>query len=133
MTGDHKLDAISTFPFPIFENGWEHVYDAQKLPLKGDIVVGNDVWFGYNTMIKSGVKIGNGAIIATNAFVVKDVPAYAIVAGNPGRVIKMRFDDETIKGLEKIAWWNWDIEKITDNLNLICSLDIDALEGVYKV
>lgn len=128
MTGDHKLDAVSTYPFPIFKNGWEDVYDVQKLPLKGDIVVGNDVWFGYNTMVKGGVNIGNGAIIAANAFVVKDVPAYSIVAGNPGKVVKMRFDDATIQRLNKIAWWDWDIEKITKNLNLICSLDIDALE-----
>lgn len=128
MTGDHKLDAISTYPFPIFKNGWEDVYNVNKLPIKGDIVVGNDVWFGYNTLIKGGVKIGNGAIIAANAFVVKDVPDYAIVAGNPGKVVKMRFDEATIQRLNKIAWWDWSPEKITKNLNLISNLDIDALE-----
>lgn len=128
MTGDHKLDAISTYPFPVFKNGWENVYDVNKLPIKGDIVVGNDVWFGYNCMIKSGVKIGDGAIIATNSFVVKDVPAYSIVGGNPAKVVKMRFDDQTIKRLQQIAWWDWDIEKINRNLHLITQLDVDALE-----
>lgn len=129
MTGDHKLDAISTYPFPVFKNGWETAYNVNELPIKGDIVVGNDVWFGYNSMIKSGVTIGDGAIIATNAFVVKDVPPYSIVGGNPAKVIKMRFDEATIKRLQKIAWWDWDIEKITRNLHVLSHLDVDALEN----
>ena len=81
-------------------------------------------------MIKGGVTIGNGAIIAAGAVVVKDVPAYSIVAGNPAKVVKMRFDDPTIERLQKIAWWDWDIEKITKHLKLICHLDVDALEKV---
>ncbi len=92
MTGDHKLDAISTYPFPIFKNGWESLYDINQLPIKGDIIIKNDVWFGYNSMVRNGVTIGNGAIIGANAFVVKDVPDYAIVAGNPAKIVKMRFD-----------------------------------------
>lgn len=129
MTGDHKLDAISTYPFPIFGNGWENAFNVYDLPVKGDIVVGNDVWFGYDSLVKNGVTIGNGAIIATRAVVVKDVPAYSIVAGNPAKVVKMRFDDATIARLEKIAWWDWDIEKINRNLKLICNLDVDRLEA----
>jgi virginiamycin A acetyltransferase len=128
MTGDHKLDAISTYPFPIFQNGWESAYNIKDLPVKGDILVGNDVWFGYDCMIKGGVKIGNGAIIAARAIVVKDVPAYSIVAGNPAKVVKMRFDPETIERLLEIAWWDWDIDKINRNLKLISNLDVDALE-----
>ena len=128
MTGDHKLDAISTYPFPVFGHGWREAFDVHNLPIKGDIIVGNDVWFGYNTLIRNGVSIGNGAIIAAGAVVTKDVPAYAIVAGNPAKVVKMRFDDATIKRLEQIAWWNWDITKISRNLSLICNLDIDRLE-----
>ena len=127
MTGDHKLDAISTYPFPIFKNGWEDVYDINQLPIKGDIIVKNDVWFGYNSCVKNGVTIGNGAIIGANAFVVKDVPDYAIVAGNPAKVVKMRFDDTSIARLLEIAWWDWDIEKITAKLPAICDLDLDAL------
>jgi len=130
MTGDHKLDAISTYPFPIFQCGWESVFAIEELPVKGDIIVGNDVWFGYNTITKNGVTIGDGAIIAANAVVVKDVPAYAVVAGNPAKVVKMRFDDQAIQRLLKIAWWDWEIEKINKNLSHICQLDIDKLEVV---
>ncbi len=132
MTGDHKLDAISTYPFPIFQQGWETAYDILDLPVKGDIIVGNDVWFGYNTLIKNGVTIGDGAIIAAGAVVVKDVPPYSIVAGNPARVVKKRFDDQTIERLLQIAWWNWDITKINKHLPLICHLDIDKLEKAFQ-
>lgn len=128
MTGDHKTNAFSTYPFPIFNNGWENVYNITDLPVKGNIVVGNDVWFGYDCIIKNGVSIGNGAIIAARAVVVKDVPAYSVVAGNPAQVVKMRFDALTVERLQKISWWNWDIEKINRNLKLICELDIDKLE-----
>jgi len=128
MTGDHKLDAISTYPFPIFRHGWEDVYNIFDLPVKGDIIVGNDVWFGYDSLIKGGVKIGDGAIVATRAVVVKDVPPYAIVAGNPAKVVKMRFDDKTIERLLKISWWNWNIDKINKHLSVICSQDLDRLE-----
>ena len=128
MTGDHKLDAISTYPFPIFGHGWESAFNVFDLPVKGDITVGNDVWFGYDSLIMNGVTIGNGAIIAARSVVNKDVPAYSIVAGNPAKVVKMRFDDKTIDRLQKIAWWDWNIEKITKHLKLICHLDVDQLE-----
>jgi len=128
MTGDHKLDAISTYPFPIFGEGWETAFNVYDLPVKGDIIVGHDVWFGYDSLVMNGVTIGNGAIIAARAVVVKDVPPYSIVAGNPAKVVKMRFDDKTIDRLQKIAWWDWDIEKINKHLNLICYLDVDQLE-----
>ena len=128
FSGDHKLDAISTYPFPIFGNGWETAFDIYDLPVKGDIIVGNDVWFGYDSLTMNGVTIGNEAIIAARAVVVKDVPAYSIVAGNPAKVVKMRFDDKTIKRLEKLARWDWDIKKITENLKTICNLDLDSLE-----
>lgn len=128
MTGDHKLDAISTYPFPIFGHGWESAFNVHDLPVKGDIIVGHDVWFGYDSLVMNGVTIGNGAIIAAKAVVVKDVPAYSIVAGNPAKVVKMRFDDKTIDRLQKIAWWDWKIEKINKHLKLLCHLDVDPLE-----
>lgn len=128
MTGDHKLDAFSTYPFPIFGHGWESAFNVYDLPVKGDIIAGNDVWFGYDSLIMNGVTIGNGAIIAARAVVVKDVPAYSIVAGNPAKVVKMRFDDKIIDRLQRIAWWDWDIKKINKHLKLICHLDIDQLE-----
>lgn len=129
MTGDHKLDAISTYPFPIFGHGWESAFNVRDLPVKGDIIVGHDVWFGYDSLVMNGVTIGNGAIIAAGAVVVKDVPAYVIVAGNPAKVVKMRFDDKTVDRLQKIAWWDWSIEKINKHLKLLCHLDIDKLEA----
>lgn len=132
MTGDHKLDAISTYPFPIFQQGWESIYDVASLPVKGDIIIGNDVWLGYDSMIKNGVTIGDGAIIAARAVVVKDIPPYAIVAGNPAKIVKLRFDEATIDRLLNIAWWNWDIQKINTHLSLICSLDIYRLEEASK-
>lgn len=128
MTGDHKLDAISTYPFPIFQQGWESAFSFADVPVKGDIIVGNDVWFGYGCLIKGSVTIGHGAIIAAGAVVVKDVPPYAIVAGNPAKVVKMRFDDATIQRLLQIAWWNWNIDKINRNLKFICNLDVDKLD-----
>lgn len=131
MTGDHKLDAISTYPFPIFGQGWESAFNVYDLPVKGDIIVGHDVWFGYDSLIMNGVTIGNGAIIAARAVVVKDVPDYSIVAGNPAKVVKMRFDDKTIDRLQKIAWWDWEIEKINKYLKLICHLDVEQLERAY--
>ncbi len=132
MTGDHKLDAITTYPFPIFAQGWENAFQVQDLPVKGDIIVGNDVWFGYGCLIKNGVSIGSGAIIAAGAVVVKDVPAYAIVAGNPAKVVKMRFPDSTIESLLSLAWWDWDKKTITENLALLCSLDIQALQKIKE-
>lgn len=129
MTGNHKLDAISTYPFPIFQQGWEVAFDLSALPVKGDIIVGNDVWFGYDSLVMGGVTIGHGAIIATRAVVTKDVPPYAIVAGNPAKVVKMRFDEKAVQRLLEIAWWDWDIEKINRNLKAICELDIARLES----
>jgi virginiamycin A acetyltransferase len=91
-------------------------------------VVGNDVWIGYQALIMPGVKIGDGAIVAAKSVVVKDVPPYTVVGGNPAISLRQRFPDETIDALLKIAWWNWDIEKITRNLEKIVGADIEALK-----
>lgn len=126
---NHKLSGISTYPFQIFGNGWEVVMPKPgDLPYKGDTVIGNDVWLGYESLIMPGVNIGNGAIISSRSVVVSDVPPYTIVGGNPARTIKIRFDPEIVERLENIAWWHWDIEKITENVGLIVSADVDALE-----
>jgi virginiamycin A acetyltransferase len=130
--GNHEVKPISTFPFAIFGNGWEKLNDCaehrDKYPFKGDTIIGNDVWIGYEATIMPGVKIGNGAIIATKAIVTKDVPDYAIVGGNPAQIIRMRFDDVTIARLLKIAWWDWSAEKISEHIKLINSGDVSALE-----
>jgi virginiamycin A acetyltransferase len=96
-------------------------------PRKGDTIVGNDVWIGYDSMIMPGVTIGDGAIVATRSVVVSDVPAYAIAGGNPAKMLRRRFSDETIAALLEIAWWNWDAAKISRNLERIMAADLEAL------
>lgn len=125
---NHKLSGISTYPFYIFGNGWEQVTpDAADLPYKGDTVIGNDVWIGYDALVMPGVRIGNGAIVSSRSVVVQDVPAYAIVGGNPARSIRQRFDADTVARLEALAWWDWPIQKITALLEFIVSGNVDAL------
>ncbi len=125
---NHKLSGFSTFPFYIFGNGWEKAMPKpEDLPYKGDTIIGNDVWIGYKALIMPGVKIGNGAIISSLAVVTTDVPAYTIVGGNPAKVIKSRFPDEIVFELEKLAWWDWSVEKITKHLSAIMSNDINTL------
>ena len=124
---NHLTDSLSTYPFAIFGNGWEKAMDGRFYPNKGDIVIGNDVWIGYNATIMAGVKIGDGAIIATNSTVVKDVEPYAIVGGNPATEIKKRFSKPTIEKLLELKWWDWDIEKITKNIQNLTNNKIDNL------
>jgi virginiamycin A acetyltransferase len=125
--GNHLSDAISTFPFAIFGKGWEHAMEGRSYPHKGDTRIGNDVWIGSQATIMMGVQVGDGAIIATNATVTKDVPPYAIVGGNPAQVLRMRFSPEEVARLLKIRWWDWPVEKITRNLALLTRMDITAL------
>jgi virginiamycin A acetyltransferase len=125
---NHKMDGFSTYPFQIFGNGWEKI-DPQpdELPYKGDTVIGNDVWIGYEAVIMPGVQVGDGAIIAAKSVVVSNVLPYTIVGGNPAKCIRQRFEDDVIQALLEVAWWNWDIEKITRNLEKIVAADIEAL------
>lgn len=128
---NHKLSGFSTFPFYIFGNGWEKAMPKpEDLPYKGDTIIGNDVWIGYKALIMPGVKIGNGAIISSEAVVTTDVPAYTIVGGNPAKVIKSRFPDEIVIELEKLAWWDWSVEKISQHLAAIMSNDINTLRTI---
>lgn len=124
---NHLTDSISTYPFTIFGNGWENAMEGKTYPKKGNINIGNDVWIGYNATIMAGVTIGDGAIIATNATVVKDVPPYTIVGGNPAKEIKRRFSDEKIAQLLELEWWNWDIEKITKNIQNLTDNEVEKL------
>jgi virginiamycin A acetyltransferase len=128
---NHKISGISTYPFQIFGNGWERVMpEPGSLPYKGDTVVGNDVWIGYDSLIMPGVRVGDGAIIASRSVVVADVPAYTIAGGNPAKAIKQRFAPDVVARLEKLAWWDWPIERITQNLEVIVSGDVAALARV---
>jgi len=129
-SGNHALKSLSTYTFPIFFDEWgldaKNIRDAWDN--KGDTVIGNDVWIGYEAIIMPGVKIGDGAIVGTRAVVTKDVPPYTIVGGVPARPIRKRFDDETIRRLEALRWWDWDEEKLRRNLSAIQSGDLAALE-----
>lgn len=126
--GNHRMDG-STYPFNIFGNGWEkHMPSLEQLPIKGDTVIGNDVWIGRDVVIMPGVKIGDGAIIAANSVVVKDIEPYAVFGGNPARKIKDRFKQETVERLLNIKWWNLPIEVINENIQEILNNDLDRLE-----
>ncbi len=125
---NHQSAGFSTYPFFIFGNGWEKsAPQPGDLPFKGNTEIGNDVWIGYNATIMPGVKIGNGAIIASKSVVTNDVPAYAVVGGNPAKIIKQRFDDKTINALLSIAWWDWSNDKITAHLDAITQNNLDLL------
>lgn len=127
---NHSLKSLSTYPFPIFFEEWE--LDVEKVNTawdnKGDIVVGNDVWIGYEAVIFAGVTIGDGAIIGTRAVVTKDVPPYTIVGGVPAKPIRKRFSDEAIKKLQKLEWWNWNEEKIAHNIAAIQSGNLKEMK-----
>ncbi len=125
---NHKLNGFSTYPFQIFGNSWEKVTPHPgELPYKGNTVIGNDVWIGYEVTIMPGVQVGDGAIIAAKSVVVNDVAPYTVFGGNPAKCIRQRFDNDVIHSLLEVAWWNWDIEKITRNLEKIVAADIEAL------
>lgn len=128
-SANHSLRSLSTYTFPIFFDEWE--LDAKNIrgawDNKGDIVIGNDVWIGFEAVILAGVTIGDGAIIGTRAVVTKDVPPYTIVGGIPAKPIRRRFDDNTIERLEALRWWDWDEERIKRNIPAIQAGDIDAL------
>lgn len=128
-SANHTLRSLSTYTFPIFFEEWG--LDVKNITKawdnKGNIIVGNDVWIGYGAVILSGVTVGDGAIIGARAVVTKDVPPYTIVGGVPARQIRKRFDDETIKKLLTLQWWNWDYEKIRKNIPAIQSGDIESL------
>ena len=126
---NHRMNSASTYPFNIMGGGWERVTPSLKdLPIKGDTVVGNDVWIGQNVTVLPGVHIGDGAIIGANSVVSKDVQPYTVVGGNPIKLIRRRFDDGTTEFLLGLKWWDWSAEKIFKNIELLCSGDLSKLK-----
>jgi len=128
---NHRMRSVTTYPFNIMGGGWEKSAPTLRdMPIKGDTVVGNDVWIGQNVTVMPGIKIGDGAIIAANSTVTKDVPAYHIAGGNPARIIRKRFDDELISYLLELKWWDWSLKKIFENLDVLCSSDLTAIKNI---
>ena len=129
--GTHAMSGFSTYPFNVFGGGWEEGFRESTWTdeHRGDTRLDHDIWLGRDATVMPGVRIGSGAIIGACAVVTKDVPPYAVVAGNPGRVVKMRFDGATVTALLEIAWWDWDAEKIMRNLDAIRGADLDALRA----
>lgn len=128
-SANHARKSLSTFPFPIFFEEWglDQKNVASAWDNKGDIVIGNDVWIGYEAVILSGVHIGDGAIIGTRAVVTKDVPPYTIVGGVPAKPIKQRFDESTVRRLQQLKWWDWPIERIQRFLPAIMNGEVEKL------
>ncbi|MFE9452021.1 CatB-related O-acetyltransferase [Streptomyces sp. NPDC006739] len=126
---NHRMDGPSTFPFPTMGGSWAEQFDLiTDLPGRGDTVVGNDVWFGHGAMVMPGVRIGHGAIVAAGAVVTGDVPDYAIVGGNPARLIRTRYDTADITRLLAVAWWDWPVESVTRHVRTIMSGTVTDLE-----
>jgi len=127
---NHAMDGISTYPFKVMDKAWQEA--SMQVCSKGDTIIENDVWIGNAATILPGVKIGHGAIIGTNSLVTKDVEPYTIVGGNPAKVLRKRFDERTIECLLKLCWWDWPIEKLTNNIQKITIGDIEALNNIYE-
>ena len=129
---NHQMNAVSTFPFYILEGWDQEVPSLSKMPVKGDTIVGNDVWIGQNATIMPGVIIGDGAIIGANSVVAKNVDPYTVVAGNPIKVIRKRFDDELIELMLKFKWWNKEIDEINALIPLLSDSDLGRVKQVLK-
>ena len=124
LGGNHRTDWLTTYPLSVFFN---ELSNCKGHPAtKGNIEIGNDVWIGYGATILSGVKIGDGSVVAANATIVHDIPAYSIVAGNPAKVIKYRFDVKTIESLQRIKWWDWSHEMVIERGSKLLSNNISS-------
>ncbi len=128
LGGEHRTDLATTYPFPEIPEPWEETSGITGMTTsKGDISIGNDVWIGHGSIILSGATVGDGAVIGAGALICKDVPPYSIVGGNPAKLLRMRFEQETVQRLLKLAWWDWPAAKVRENVALICDANIEAL------
>ncbi len=124
---NHLSRSISSYPFAIFGHAWADAMEGKSYPSKGDTVVGNDVWIGFDATIMPGVQIGDGAIIASKAVVTKDVAPYSIVGGNPAELIRKRFPAEEIDQLLALKWWDWEIDRITSQVQNLTANKLSVL------
>jgi chloramphenicol O-acetyltransferase type B len=124
LGGEHRTDWVTTFPFSVL---WDSAKLIEGHPgSKGDVAIGNDVWIANGASIMSGVTVGDGSVIGAFAVVTKNVPPYAIVAGNPARIVKSRFDEKTVERLLKVRWWDWERARIENSMHALLSTDIES-------
>lgn len=131
---NHRTSSVSTYPFAVFGGAWAENIPPHlaQLPRKGDIVIGNDVWIGRESVIMPGVTIGDGAIVAAYSVVTKDVAPYTIVGGNPAKFIRTRFDEELIGLLLRLRWWDFPPERLAEFLPVLCDSDLEAVAQRIK-
>jgi acetyltransferase-like isoleucine patch superfamily enzyme len=127
LSGNHRTDWITTYPFSLFRESAKHI--GGHPASRGDVIIDHDVWIGHAALILSGVHIANGAVIGASAVVTRDVPAYSIVAGNPAKVVRMRFSENEISILQSIEWWNWDDSKLDSAMPYLLDGDVSALQA----
>ncbi|MDF3626214.1 CatB-related O-acetyltransferase [Brytella acorum] len=133
ILGNHRIDLVTTYPFKTLAHFWPTAAEGQDdHASKGDVTIGSDVWIGANATIMSGVTIGDGAVVAANALVTKAVPPYAVVGGNPARVIRYRFPEAIISRLLALAWWNWPEDVLAQRLPHLVSNDIEGFLAQYE-
>lgn len=123
LGGHHRIDWVSSFPFPAFTDEATHI--ADHVGTRGDVEIGSGVWLCSQSIILSGVKIGHGAVVAAGSVVSRDVEPYSVVAGNPARHVRWRFDERQRAALLEIAWWNWTEQEVRQSTHLLCSAQID--------
>ena len=127
----HNTKLVSTYPFNQLFDGFSHI-DTHPV-CKGDIIIGNDVWIGEDCIINSNVKIGDGAVLGSRSIITKDIESYSIVAGSPAKFIRKRFSENQIEELLKIKWWDWDDDKVKQNIHLLMDYDIDKFIKMHKI
>jgi len=128
LGGNHRIDWVTTYPFPALSSEWPEARAISGHPeSKGDLTIGHDVWIGHGATILSGLTIGSGAVIGACSVVNQDIPPYGIVAGNPARLLRTRFDQETCNALLEMSWWNWPEDTIKKHMELLCSNRIHEL------
>lgn len=129
LGGEHRMDWVTTYPFSaLFEEASQYIGHPRT---KGDVTIGHDVWIGYDALILSGVRVGNGAVVGARSVVTSDVAPYTVVAGNPARVVRSRFPASVVEALERIAWWDWPISKIAEAWPLLLSPDVGEFIGRF--
>jgi acetyltransferase-like isoleucine patch superfamily enzyme len=127
LGGNHRTDWITTYPFSVFRESAKAI--SGHPTTKGDVIIGHDVWIGADATILSGIRIGNGAVVGACSVVTRDVPAYGIVAGNPAKLIRLRFTDSEIASLEELAWWSWTDSMLDAAMPCLLSGDVSALRS----